>query len=118
MKDTRQTIHLAFLGIALIGMLTIGAAAAKASDDDPAGADPSQQTLSVSDRAAGFYAIAATMGIACLSAGYAVGKVGAAARGAAAEKPELLNKALPFVGLGEGIAVLGMLISFLIWKSL
>ncbi|MBT3376767.1 MAG: ATPase [Lentisphaerae bacterium] len=71
-----------------------------------------------SDKSAAYLAIAWTMGVACMSAAYAVGKVGAAALGAAAEKPELLNKALPFVGLGEGIAVLGMLISFLLWMKL
>lgn len=64
-----------------------------------------------------FYAIAAIMGVGSLSAGYAVGKVGAAAMGAAAEKPELLGKAIAFVGLGEGIALFGFLISlFLVFK--
>ncbi len=64
-----------------------------------------------------FYAIAAIMGIGSISAGYAVGKVGAAAMGAAAEKPELLGKAIAFVGLGEGIALFGFLISlFLVFK--
>ena len=57
------------------------------------------------------------MGIGSISAGYAVGKVGAAAMGAAAEKPELLGKAIAFVGLGEGIALFGFLISlFLVFK--
>lgn len=118
MKDLRQSLNLAFLGIALMGMLTVGAAVARASEggnEQPAG---DGKALLVTERAAAMYAIAATMGLACLSAAYAVGKVGAAALGAAAEKPELLNKALPFVGLGEGIAVLGMLISFLIWMKL
>ncbi|MBQ7650344.1 MAG: hypothetical protein IJS15_05250 [Victivallales bacterium] len=64
-----------------------------------------------------FYAIATIMGIGSISAGYAVGKVGAAAMGAAAEKPELLGKAIAFVGLGEGIALFGFLISlFLVFK--
>ena len=64
-----------------------------------------------------FYAIATIMGIGSISAGYAVGKVGAAAMGAASEKPELLGKAIAFVGLGEGIALFGFLISlFLVFK--
>lgn len=64
-----------------------------------------------------FYAIACIMGIGSISAGYAVGKVGSAAMGAAAEKPELLGKAIAFVGLGEGIALFGFLISlFLVFK--
>jgi len=64
-----------------------------------------------------YYAIAAIMGVGSISAGYAVGKVGAAAMGAAAENPELLGKAIAFVGLGEGIALFGFLISlFLVFK--
>ena len=75
------------------------------------------QTASPAINPAIFYAIASIMGIGSISAGYAVGKVGAAAMGAAAEKPELLGKAIAFVGLGEGIALFGFLISlFLVFK--
>lgn len=64
-----------------------------------------------------FYAIAVIMAVGSISAGFAVGKVGAAAMGAAAEKPELLGKAIAFVGLGEGIALFGFLISlFLVFR--
>ncbi|MBR4675364.1 MAG: hypothetical protein IKP00_12930 [Victivallales bacterium] len=64
-----------------------------------------------------FYAIATIMGIGSIAASMAVGKIGAAAMGAAAEKPELLGKAIAFVGLGEGIALFGFLISlFLVFK--
>ncbi len=64
-----------------------------------------------------YYAIAATMGIASMSAAYAVGKIGAAVMGAAAEKPEIMGKAIAFVGLGEGIALFGFLVSlFLVFR--
>ena len=64
-----------------------------------------------------FYAIAVIMSVGSIAASMAVGKVGAAAMGAAAEKPELLGKAIAFVGLGEGIALFGFLISlFLVNK--
>ena len=64
-----------------------------------------------------YYAIAATMGIASMSAAYAVGKIGAAVMGAAAEKPEIMGKAIAFFGLGEGIALFGFLVSlFLIFR--
>jgi len=39
---------------------------------------------------------------------------GAAAVGATAEKPESFGRALIFVGLSEGIAIYGLLISFLV----
>jgi V/A-type H+-transporting ATPase subunit K len=44
----------------------------------------------------------------------AVGKIGAAAMGAMSENPELSGKALPFVGLAEGICLWGMLVGVLI----
>ena len=49
--------------------------------------------------------------IGSMSAAYAVGKIGAAVMGAAAEKPEIMSKALPFVALGEGIALFGFLVA-------
>ena len=39
---------------------------------------------------------------------------GAAAIGAMAEKPELLGRTLIIVGLAEGIAIYGLIISFMI----
>ena len=47
-------------------------------------------------------------------AGFAVGKIGAAALGAAAEHPELLARSLLFVALAEGLAVLGFAVAMLI----
>jgi len=52
-------------------------------------------------------------GFGCLGGGYAVARVGAAALGAASERPELLLRSLAFVALGEGIAVFGVLIALL-----
>jgi V/A-type H+-transporting ATPase subunit K len=60
------------------------------------------------------FAAGATMGLSILAAAYAVGKVGAAALGAASEKPELLNRALVFVALGEGLAILGLVVALMI----
>ncbi|MCL1875892.1 MAG: ATP synthase subunit C [Synergistaceae bacterium] len=54
------------------------------------------------------------IGLACVGAGIAVGYVGAAACGIIGEKPELLGKTLIFLGLAEGIAVYGIVISILI----
>lgn len=58
--------------------------------------------------------VAVTTSMACFSAAYAVGKVGAAALGAASERPELLGRALIFVGLAEGIAIYGLIIAILL----
>ncbi len=68
--------------------------------------------------AAFYYAIAASIGLGCLSAGYAVGKIGAAVMGAAAEKPEIMGKAIAFVGLGEGIALFGFLVALFLYTKM
>jgi V/A-type H+-transporting ATPase subunit K len=62
----------------------------------------------------GFLAAAIATGMSALGAGIAVGGVGAAAIGAIAEKPELLGRTLIMVGLAEGIAIYGIIISILI----
>jgi V/A-type H+/Na+-transporting ATPase subunit K len=59
-------------------------------------------------------AAAISTGLACVGAGIAVAGSGAAAVGATAEKPESFGRALIFVGLSEGIAIYGLLISFLV----
>ena len=70
----------------------------------------------VSDRVvmAGLIAAAASTGISALAAAYAVSHVGAAALGAMGERPELAGRALIFVGLAEGIAIYGLIISIMI----
>jgi V/A-type H+-transporting ATPase subunit K len=66
----------------------------------------------------GLVGAALATGLAALGAGIAVGKVGAAAVGALAEKPELLGRLLIFVGLAEGIAIYGLIVSILILNRL
>jgi V/A-type H+-transporting ATPase subunit K len=61
-----------------------------------------------------FLGAALSTGLAALAAGYAVGRVGSAAVGAVAEKPELFGRVLVLVGLAEGIAIYGLIVSILI----
>jgi V/A-type H+-transporting ATPase subunit K len=56
---------------------------------------------------------ALSTGLAAIGAGIAVGIAGSAAIGAITEKPETLGRTLIFVGLAEGIAIYGLIISFL-----
>jgi V/A-type H+-transporting ATPase subunit K len=62
----------------------------------------------------GFWAAALATGLSSLGAGIAVASVGSAAIGALAEKPELLGRVLIMVGLAEGIAIYGLIVSILI----
>lgn len=61
-----------------------------------------------------FIAAALATGISSLGASYAVASVGAAAIGALAEKPELFGRLLIMIGLAEGIAIYGLIISIMI----
>jgi V/A-type H+-transporting ATPase subunit K len=66
----------------------------------------------------GYLAAAAATGLSALGAAYAVAVVGAAAVGALAEKPELFGRVIILVGLAEGIAIYGVIISVLILNKL
>ncbi len=66
----------------------------------------------------GFFSAALATGLSSLGAGIAVARLGTAAVGALAEKPELLGRLLIFVGLAEGIAIYGLIVSVLILNRL
>jgi len=66
----------------------------------------------------GYIAAALSTGLATIGTGYAVGSVGSAALGAVSEDPKMLGKTLIYVGLGEGIAIYGLIISIMILSSL
>ncbi|MCR5218795.1 ATP synthase subunit C [Treponema sp.] len=61
-----------------------------------------------------YIAAAIAVGFACIGGAMAVGKIGAAAMGAMSENAELSGKALPFVGLAEGICLWGFLVALFI----
>jgi len=62
----------------------------------------------------GMVSAAIAAGLSAIGAAYAVAHVGSAAVGTLAEKPELLGRALIFVGLAEGIAIYGLIVAILI----
>ncbi len=66
----------------------------------------------------GFAAAAFSTAIGCIGAGVAVAYVGSAALGAVGEKPELAARALIYVGLAEGIAIYGLIVSIMILTKL
>jgi V/A-type H+-transporting ATPase subunit K len=72
------------------------------------------QTTSDSSSGMGFLAAALSTGLATIGAGYAVGAVGSSALGAVSEDPNILGKTLIFVGLAEGIAIYGLIVSIMI----
>lgn len=66
----------------------------------------------------GYFAAALSTGLSALGAAYAVGNVGASAIGALTERPELFGRLIILVGLSEGIAIYGLIVSVLILNSL
>lgn len=61
-----------------------------------------------------YLAAALSTGLATIGTGAAVGSVGSSAIGAVSEDSSILGKTLIFVGMAEGIAIYGMIISILI----
>ncbi len=61
-----------------------------------------------------FIAAAASVGVSTTAGAIAVGMVGAAAMGVVGERPEVAPRALIFVGLAEGIAIYGLIVSVMI----
>ena len=101
-------VYVALLGWACNTALAQEPAAPPAGQ--PQAAEPKH--LSVGDGLA-LIGVALATGLSVLGAGYAVGVVGSAALGAIAEKPELFGRTLVFIGLAEGLAIYGLIMSIL-----
>ena len=102
------------LALSLLALLLTALAAAVAWAPLPAAAQEVAQALDPSIVRWGLVAAAVATGISTLAAGYAVAVVGSAGIGALAEKPELMGRVLVLVGLAEGIAIYGLIVSILI----
>ena len=108
-----------FAVAAILACLSMSAVFAQTSAETEPAQTQTQaavQTQAPANNNAGLKYIAAALavGIACIGGGMAVGKIGAAAMGAMSENAELSGKALPFVGLAEGICLWGFLVGLLI----
>lgn len=99
-----------FFGIMLvaIGVMFAGTSSVQAS----AGADAGLAT------GMGYLAAALVTGLSCIGGGIAVASAASAALGAISEDQSILGKSLIFVGLAEGVALYGLIISFMILGQL
>jgi V/A-type H+-transporting ATPase subunit K len=112
--SARWIVTLATLGTVTIAVATLGLILtwpALAAEPAAVAVDPAVLRW-------GFASAALAAGLAALGAGYAVAQVGTAALGALAEKPELFGRVLVIVGLAEGIAIYGLIVSILILNRL
>jgi V/A-type H+-transporting ATPase subunit K len=64
-----------------------------------------------------YMAAALAVGLSTIAGGIAVGQIGAAAMAAMSENPDLSGKAIPFVGLAEGICLWGFIVALMILSS-
>ncbi len=110
MKWSRWMVGSAVAGAILFGTAAFGAEAGQGG----VAAEPASVYKAVGLGAAAAFAVA----VSILGAGYAVGRIGSAALGAAAEKPELLIRSLLFVALAEGLAVLGFAIAMMLLQKI
>lgn len=80
----------------------------------------SQTTTSPSDLQGGLGLLAAGLAISgsCIGAGYAVGKASSSAAAAIVERPGTFGPMLILAGLGEGIAIYGLLVAFQILSKI
>jgi V/A-type H+-transporting ATPase subunit K len=108
-------VHLLVFCVAYAGVLYLAfdSLQAQAQVGDTSAEDAAGGRLSLGD-GIGMIGAALATGLSVLGAGYAVGVVGAAALGAIAEKPELFGRTLVFIGLAEGLAIYGLIVSILI----
>ena len=121
-RKLRLTIvaHAVVFGTVCFGVLFWAADTAFGSEPEPANmASANDQVaattkgLSVGD-GLGMLSVALATGFSVLGASYAVAVVGSAALGVIAEKPELFGRTLVFIGLAEGLAIYGLIVSILI----
>jgi len=124
MKTIRLAIACGLTALAVMAVGVLGVAHARAQDS--ASVETIHQTEesgsltkeAAEEHVAVYIAIAVSIAGSCLAAGYAVGKVGSAALGAVAEHPELMGRALIFVGLAEGIAIYGLIVAVMLIRKI
>lgn len=106
---------LIFFG-AQAGLLFLGIADAAA---EPAVQEVVQGTKEISiGMGLAFIGIGIPTAISTIAAGLAVGPIGAAALAAITEKPEVFGRTLIYLGLAEGLAIYGLVLSILLLDKL
>jgi V/A-type H+-transporting ATPase subunit K len=120
-RRLKKFIHVslaATLATVLVGM-TLASVFASTPPEETATAalDKEVQKAVVTNIGAGLIAAGVAAGVSAVAAGIAVAYVGAAAVGAVSEKPEVFGRTIIFVALGEGIAVLGLVIAIMILNT-
>jgi len=106
--------NLALFGLALAGTMLLGAQEVLANEP-AAAAGAAEFSLG---KGLALIGIGLPTALAAIGAGIALGPVGAAALAVIAEKPEMFGRTLIYMGLAEGIAIYGLVMSILLLGKL
>lgn len=103
--------NLAVFALALAGLLLLGVGQVMAQEAAPA------REISLGYGLA-LLGVGLPTGLAAIAAGIALGPVGSAALAVIAEKPEMFGRTLVYLGLAEGVAIYGLVMSILMLGKL
>jgi V/A-type H+-transporting ATPase subunit K len=109
-KKTLAVNVLTFFGVLIFSQIFVFV--------DSASAAEVPQAASTLSTGLGYLAAALSTGMSCIGSGIAVASSASSALGAISEDQSILGKSLIFVGLAEGIALYGLIISFMIISKL
>lgn len=113
-KPALGTQLIVFVG-AQLGLLLLGVNEVLAQEaHEAAGAVASMST----GMGLAILGVGVPTGLSTIGAGIAVGPIGAASLAAVMERPEALGRSLIFLGLAEGIAIYGLVMSILLLNRL
>ncbi len=105
---------LAFVG-AQLGLLLLGISDVMAATEGLATTAAAEMSTGLGLAILG---VGIPTGLSTIGAGIAVGPIGAASLAAITEKPETLGRTLIYLGLAEGIAIYGLVISILLLNKI
>lgn len=100
-----------------MSMLLVFAGVIMALGSSPAFAAQAAEVATNPAAGLGFLAAALVTAASCIAAAYAVTNVGTAAIGLVSERPEMLGATLIYLGLAEGIAIYGVIVSLMILQK-
>jgi V/A-type H+-transporting ATPase subunit K len=101
-----------FIG-AQLALLLLGMQEVMAAEPDVAGAAGNAKDIGIGLGLA-IIGIGIPTGLSTIGAGLAVGPIGSASLAALTEKPEMFGRTLIYLGLAEGIAIYGLVVSILL----
>ena len=105
--------NLALFGLSLAGVMLLGVQEVMAAE--PVAGAAMEITLG---KGLALLGIGLPTGLAAIGAAIALGPIGSAALAVIAEKPEMFGRTLIYMGLAEGIAIYGLVMSILLLGKL